>query len=177
MSCDISLGRLEPCDQQNGGIKSVYFANYVAGLETSATFDADLQITAFASPITLYKYDVRLGTNSYDETNEKSRENGTSFWNQAGSLQLKKQDVGSHKELRLATFGTPLVFIEDYNGNISLSGLENGVSIAVNTTKGTAMGDFNGYTLTWTGMESSMASFVSASIIGDTLNTVVVAGV
>jgi hypothetical protein len=175
--CDISLGRLEPCDEQNGGIKSVYFANYTAGLETTATFDANDQITAFASLLTLYKYDVRLGTNSYDETNEKSRENGTSFWNQSGSLQLKKQDVGSHKELRIATHGTPLVFIEDYNGNILLSGLENGVSISVNTTVGTAMGDFNGYTLTWTGMEGSMASFVDPTIIDDAVNTTVVEGV
>lgn len=176
MACDLTLGRLEPCHDQNGGIKNVYFINYTAGLETSATFDANNQITAFASALTLFKYEVRGGNNSFEETNEKSRENGTSFWTQTGTVNLKKQDVASHKELRIATFGTPHVVFEDYNGNFLMAGLENGCSVSVNTSTGTAMGDFTGYTLTITGQESSMASFISSAIIDDTTNTSVTEG-
>lgn len=176
MACTLTLGRIEPCHDQNGGIKAVYFINYAAGLESTATFDANNQITAFASALTLFKYEVRGGNNSFEESNEKSRENGTSFWTQTGTVSLKKQDVASHKELRLATFGTPQVVIEDYNGNYLLAGLENGCSVSVSTTTGTGMGDFTGYNITFTGQESSMASFITSSIIGDTTNTVVTAG-
>jgi len=176
MACDLTLGRIEPCHDQNGGLKAVYFINYTAGLETSATFDANNQITGFASALTLFKYELRGGNNSFEESNEKSRENGTSFWTQTGTVSLKKQDVASHKELRIATHGTPHVVFEDYNGNFFMAGLENGCSVAVSTTTGTAMGDFTGYNVTITGQESSMASFITSSIIDDTTNTTVTEG-
>ena len=32
MSCDVSLGRLEPCKKDIGGLVAVYFINYTAGL-------------------------------------------------------------------------------------------------------------------------------------------------
>ena len=81
MSCDLSIGRNEPCKDNVGGIHCLYFINYVDGLLETMTTDADDQITGFASPLTLYKYVVK-GANSFEETNENSRENGTSFWTQ-----------------------------------------------------------------------------------------------
>ena len=33
MSCDISLGRLEPCKDSVGGLKAIYFVNF--GIESS----------------------------------------------------------------------------------------------------------------------------------------------
>ena len=56
MSCDISLGRLEPCKDSVGGIRAIYFINYTSGLLDTATFDSDEIITGFASALTLYKY-------------------------------------------------------------------------------------------------------------------------
>ena len=103
MSCDITLGRKEPCKKDVGGLVAVYFINYSAGLltgTTAATFSADDTITAFASALTLHKYELR-GTNSFDETNENSRENGTSIFTQTGTIQLKKQDAVTRKELKL----------------------------------------------------------------------------
>lgn len=175
--CNLTKGRLEPCYDQQGGLKAVYFADYVSGLLDSATFDAtDDEITAFASPITFYKYDLRGGVHNFDEPQEKSADNGTSFFPQSGAFVLKKQDKATRKELMLLGAGRPLVIVEDYNGNFRLAGIENGCDITVGSVSGSAMGDLSGYNLTLTANEKAMAYFVDPTIIGDTINTVVVAG-
>ena len=176
MACDITAGRLEPCKDSVGGITAIYIGGaYTGGLLTSATIGADGEVTAFASALTFYKYDLK-GANSFDQTNENSRENGTSFWTQAGTVVLKKQDKATTAQLKLLSYGRPQIIIEDYNSNFYLAGIENGVEVAVNTATGAGMGDLNGYNLTLTGTEKSPANFMLPSIIGDTTNTVIVVG-
>ena len=181
MSCDITAGRLEPCKDSVGGLKAVYFVNYDAAIAADATVVAD-QITAFDSAITLYKYDLKGANNSFDETNENSRDNGTSFWTQTGTLVLKKQDLATQSELKLLAYGRPLVVVEFYakdanDANIfRMAGFENGCEVTVNTASGAAMGDLNGYNITFTGTEREPANFIAPTIIGDTTNTTVVSG-
>ena len=57
-----------------------------------------------------------------------------------------------------------------------MAGFENGAEVVVNTASGAAMGDLNGYNITFTGTEKEPASFIDATIIGDTTNTTVVSG-
>ena len=176
MACDITAGRLEPCKDSVGGITAIYIGGaYTDDLLTTATIGADGEVTAFAAALTFYKYDLK-GANSFDQTNENSRENGTSFWTQTGTVVLKKQDKATTAQLKLLSYGRPQIIIEDYNGNFYLAGIENGVEVAVNTATGAGMGDLNGYNLTLTGTEKSPANFILPSIIGDTTNTVIVVG-
>jgi hypothetical protein len=181
MSCDISLGRLEPCKDSVGGIRAIYFINYTNGLLDTATFDSDEIITGFASALTLYKYDLK-GANSFDETNENSRENGTSFFTQTGTIVLKKQDATTRKQMKLLSWGRPQVVVEFYNYGASdetryvLAGIENGCEVAPSTASGAAMGDLNGYNITFTGTEKEPAFFIDPTIINDTTNTTVVSG-
>jgi len=177
MACDINLGRLEPCKDSVGGITAIYIGGaYTDNLLTTATIGADGEVTAFTAALTFYKYDLK-GANSFDQTNENSRENGTSFWTQTGTFVLKKQDKATTSQLKLLSYGRPQIIIEDYNGAYYMAGTENGVEVAVSTVSGTAMGDLNGYNLVGTGMEKSPANFIDPTIINDTTNTVVVVGV
>ncbi len=176
MACDITLGRLEPCKDSVGGLKAVYFINYDASVYSGITQDTSGIITEFDSALTLYKFDLKGANNSFDETNENSRDNGTSFWTQTGTLVLKKQDAVTQKELKLLSYGRPQVIIEDYNGNFRFAGIENGTEVVASTASGAAMGDLNGYNLTFTGTEREPALFVDPDIIGDTTNTTVVSG-
>jgi len=176
MACDITAGRLEPCKDSVGGITAIYIGGaYTPNLLTTATISDDGEVSAFAAALTFYKYDLK-GANSFDQTNENSRENGTSFWTQSGTIVLKKQDKATTAQLKLLSYGRPQIIIEDYNGNYYLAGIENGVEVAVNTATGAGMGDLNGYNLTLTGTEKSPANFMLPSIIGDTTNTVIVVG-
>ena len=177
MACDITAGRLEPCKDSVGGITAIYIGGaYTPNLLNTATISADGEVTAFTAALTFYKYDLK-GANSFDQTNENSRENGTSFWTQTGTVVLKKQDKATTAQLKLLSYGRPQIIVEDYNGNFYLAGIENGVEVTVNTATGAGMGDLNGYNLTLTGMEKSPANFMLPSIIGDTTNTVIVVGV
>ena len=176
MSCDITLGRLEPCKDSVGGIIAIYISNYTSGLLGTATFSADDEITAFAAPLTFYKYDLK-GANSFEQTNENSRDNGTSFWTQTGTIVLKKQDLATRKEMKLLSYGRPQIIVQDYNGNYYLAGIENGCEVAANTATGATMGDLNGYNITFTGTEKTPANFVAFAAMVTSADIVVVSGV
>jgi|TARA_R110000824_G_scaffold2064_2_gene9915 hypothetical protein len=180
MACDINLGRLEPCKDSVGGIIAVYIGGaYTSGLlnapaDGGVTITGD-EITGFAAPLTFYKYDLK-GANSFDQVNENSRENGTSFWTQTGTVALKKQDKTTTAQMKLLSYGRPQIIVQDYNDNYYLAGIQNGCEVAVSTVTGAGMGDLNGYNLVITGTEKSPANFIDPTIIGDTTNTVIILG-
>ena len=160
MACDITLGRLEPCKNNVGGLTAVYFINY--GDLVGVTYDATNTdaIEAVTGSPTAYKYDLK-GTNSFDQTITSSRENGTTFFDQSLKLQLKDLTPAMHKQVKLLSYGRPLVIVEDNNTNFFLAGLEHGMEVTGGTiVTGTAMGDLSGYTLELKGMEKLPANFI-----------------
>lgn len=165
MACDLSLGRIEPCKDAVGGLKNLFIVNYAD--ITSYTYDVtdtDLIATIVGStPINAYKYELK-GTNTFDQNITSSRENGTTFVEQNLSVILKKQDIATHNEIKLLSYGRPRVVVEDYNGSFFLMGLEHGAEIqTVAITSGAAMADLSGYTLTFQAMEKIPANFIDAA--------------
>mgnify|MGYP003648567275 CR=1 FL=1 len=176
MACTLTKGRLEPC-KTVAGIKKVFFIDYTAGLEDSATFDADDQITNFDSALTLYEYVIVGNADTFDETGTTSRDNGTTFYDTSGTVVLRAQTLADRKELQIMGAARPQVVTLGYDGIYKIYGLENGCDVAVTASSGAGMGDLNGYTLTITAQEPSLANFISAAIIDDTTNTTVTSGV
>ena len=164
MACDLNIGRAVGCKDVVGGIKSVYFVDF--GDFGTIAYDAtntDAIETIAGSP-TAFQYDVK-GNSSFTQNVNSSRENGTTFYEQVLELTFTKLDKQSHKELKLMAFGRPHVFVEDYNGNIFLMGLEFGAEITGGTiVTGAAMGDLSGYTLSLTAQEKLPANFLDASL-------------
>ena len=156
MACNLTLGRLEPCKDKVGGLKAVYFVNFEPLTVTRASGDdhvTDLQNAANDADITGLKYDLR-GTNSLENTINASRENGTVFFDQTLSLQLKGLTKETHKEVKLMAYGRPHIIVEDNNGLYWLMGEEHGCEVTGGTiVTGSAMGDLYGYTLTFTAQE------------------------
>jgi hypothetical protein len=174
MSCDISLGRLEPCKDSVGGLKAIYFVNFGdLGAITYDVTNTDV-IDAVAGTPDAYKYDIK-GTSTFTQNIQSDRATGTTAFEQVLEITLKKLTVADHKELKLLSYGRPQVIVEDYNGNYFLSGLEHGMDVTGGTiVTGGAMNELSGYTLTLTGMEKAPANF-----LGDTPTAVgftVVAG-
>lgn len=167
MSCNLSLGRLEPCKDKVGGLKAVYFINFEP---LSLTYDAtdtdvvdDIHASDGTSDVTAYKYDLR-GTNSFEQAINASRENGTVFFEQTLNLQLKGLSKASHKELKLMAYGRPHVIVEDNNGKFFLMGAVHGADVTGGTiVTGAAMGDLYGYTLTLSAQEAVPANFVDVT--------------
>jgi len=168
MSCDITTGRTEACKESVGGLRNIYIGNYVDGLfaDILSNLGVDDEISGLSTPLVVYKFELRGDNNTFEETNENSRDNGTSFWTQSGSIVLKKQDSVTQKALKLLSYGRPHIIIEDYNGNFRLSGAQNGVEVTVNTSTGGAMGDLNGYNISFEGKETTPSWFIDSGIIG-----------
>ena len=180
MACDITKGRLDtPCKTGVGGVKAFYFANFepliykqfekTAGLVTSL-------LTSPATPIDLYKYELRSSGHNLEDANENSEETGTSFVTSTFTAILKQIGATTRDELQLASFGRPQVIVEDYNGNFLLVGIENGCTVSVNQVTGSAMGELSGYNLTITAQERELSYLVDPTIIGDDTQTTIVVG-
>ena len=164
MACNISLGRNEPCKDSIGGLQGVYFINYSTG---SYTLNATDQVTAFPSGSTAYYYQLK-GVNSYTETVNTSRDNGTTFFAQELSLQLKKLSAEQTKEFKLLAYGRPQIVVHTRNGEALLVGRLQGADMTAGTTQtGQAYGDLFGYTAVFTGQEPLPANFISGSTVSN----------
>ena len=160
MSCNISLGRLEGCKDQVGGLNAIYFLNFD---DATYTLDTDGLASVTETTPAAYKYDLR-GTSTFEQSLTSSRENGTTFVEQTLTVSLKKQDSTTHKEVKLLAYGRPKVLVEDNNGNLFVMGHEYGAEMNATASTGAAMGDKSGYELTFVASEKVLAP-ISADAI------------
>ena len=181
MSCrSLIKGRRESCKDQVGGLKAIYFIDQsdtddVEDYTYATVGDASTKITGMNNDdIALLRYELKSFNSSFEQSNEVSRENGTSFFTQTATIVLKSQDEDTRKEMMALSKTTPHAIIQDQNDNYFYLGLQNGLDVSVATSTGTALGDLNGYTLTVTGLEPEMANHIDSAIIGDTTNSTVV---
>jgi len=164
MSCQLSLGRQEPCKESVGGLQGVYFMNYPTGsANPSFTLDSDGQVTSFPSGSVVYFYQLK-GNSNYVETVNSSRDNGTTFFSQALTLNLKKLTNSMTTELKTLAYGRPVAIIWTTNGDTLVAGLTKGTDLTGGTiSTGAALGDLYGYSINMTGMEPLPAQFISGS--------------
>lgn len=174
MACNLTNGRTIPCSEQVGGIQAAYFINF-----NTASFNLDtdgMEIKSWPSGTIAYKFELKAANNSYTETVQKSADNGTLFFEQALTINLKKIDAQMTKNLKLLAAGRPKVLIHSRNGEAFLIGAKEGAELTAGSIQtGAAFGDAYGYSgLVFTGMEASPAFMVSGStadsVFGDTTN-------
>ena len=162
MSCNISLGRLEGCKDIVGGLNAVYFINF-----GDATFTVDGSTDGISGVVettpSAYKYDLR-GNSNFEQSLTSSRENGTTFAEQTLTVSLKKQDASTHKEVKLLAYGRPHILVEDNNGSLWVMGQEYGTEMTATASTGAAMGDKNGYELSFVAMEKTFARAYEGTI-------------
>lgn len=166
MACNITAGRNEVCKESVGGIQGVYFINYTTG---SFTTNGNGEITAVPSGSNLYYYELK-GTSAYTETINTSRENGTTFFSQELTLNLKKLTNEMTTQLKLLAYGRPQIIVWTMNGDALLVGQKEGADMTAGTIQtGGALGDLYGYSATFTGQEQLPAAFLSGSTTSNAL--------
>jgi hypothetical protein len=167
MACDISNGRLESCKDSVSGLDAIYFINFGINYPTDVTYSAtagqeDL-VTNINGVTELYKYELK-GANSFEQTIQTSRDNGTTYFEQVVVAQLKKQDVTTHKTIKLLAYGRPHIVVRTRSGQFFIVGIERGADMTAGTiSSGTNLGDFNGYNMTFTAMENAPANFLDCN--------------
>jgi len=159
LNCQLSAGRNEVCKESVGGLQGVYFINYTTGSFTKS----NNEVTMVPSGSTLYYYELK-GNSSYLETVNSSRDNGTTFFSQELTLNLKKLTNEMTTQLKLMAYGRPQIIVWTQNGESLLLGEKEGCDVTAGTIQtGGAMGDLFGYSVTFTGQEKLPAAFLSGS--------------
>ena len=170
MSCDIIGGRTEQCKSAVSGLHGIYLINYdaldVSGLAQYGTVDNTDQIVAVQSDgvtFSAFKFELK-GANSFEQAINSSRENGTTFFEQTLTVQLKRQDVKSTKNVKLMAYGRPRIIVHARGDQYFLMGLDQGCDVTSgNISTGSDLGDFNGYSLTFVAREELPANFINAT--------------
>ena len=163
MSCNLTAGRQEVCKDSVGGLQGVYFINFESG---SFTKNGSGEVTDL-SGTTVYYYELK-GTSAYTETVNSSRENGTTFFSQESTLNLKKLTNEMTTQLKLLAYGRPQIIVWTNSGDALLVGEEHGADLTAGTIQtGGALGDLYGYSITMTGEEKLPAAFLSGSTTTD----------
>lgn len=165
MACALTAGYSLSCRDSAGGIKSVYFIevdNVSAITESSGSVSA----IAKANNRVFYKYNLQRATASWEETYNDSAENGTSFHTQTLTIILNKMQAATSQEIKLLAQNRLYAVVEDRNSKYwllgKLAGLERSGGKA---GSGTAMGDRNGYEITFTTDNIDPAPEVASGII------------
>ena len=180
MPCTITQGREVPCKSGVGGLKTVYFADFGtlgaaadSGSKTPFATDFNGQIDTFASLTgsspsasgVLKKFDIK-GNSSLETAINSSRENGTTFYESTLNLTLTFLEKATQEEVKLISHARPHVFVEDYNGNYFVMGLEHGAEVTGGSiVSGAAMGDLSGFTLTLVAQETAPPYFITGSVV------------
>lgn len=162
MACDfITKGkRAVACLNSVGGVKNLYFAQFADYGMTAAS----QELSSIGSLDEVFKYEVTGTGAGVTETFTPSADNFTSFISQALNATFAGINAETQNELQLLLKSRTLVFAEDYNGNIKLMGLENGVWGSGGTAVyGSAKGDLNGYTIEFVAEEKEYAPLLTSS--------------
>ena len=150
MACLLTTGRTEPCRDAVGGLKAVYFLDFVENSFTIASGEA----TAIDAAVTeVFKYELLADGNTLVETFTADQNNGTSIYEQVLTLALKKQDKDTANELSLIVKARPVVVVQFRDGSYKLVGISDGTVATGDIQSGGAKADFNGYNLTLTATE------------------------
>ena len=171
MACTaLSKGRGLDCSRIAGGVKNVYFSVYSDFGSTDYAYDGtnpqEIDTIDFNSK-SIFKYVMPLGVANVTDTITGSTENGTLFFTPTLNIMLNKLTKEDQNEIKLLGQSKVRIFVElnaklaSGHDAILALGFENGMDLNTGTADtGAAFGDRNGYTLTFTGLETRPMAFL-----------------
>jgi hypothetical protein len=148
MSCLIGNGRLEACKDSISGISNIFFINFgeidtVTYSGTAPNLGDDIQgITGVTK---LYKYELK-GANGLL------------------TVQFKRQDIKTHKNIKFIAYGRPYVVVQSRTNEFFLMGLNEGADVeSGSVNSGVEYTDYNGYNLVLKSTEQRPANYLSVT--------------
>ncbi len=165
MACALTQGYSLDCRDTAGGVKEVYIANFsnVSGITSASGI---ITVISKANGGRFYKYEQYRDTAESFEDITGNSETGSVFYAQSVVLALRKMQASIRNEIKLLASALVVIVVKDRNGKYWYYGETNGLEL--NTGRagtGKALGDKNGYDLTFTGGEPEPAKEVDSTII------------
>ena len=174
MACDITSGFTLGCRDNAGGLRNLYILS--GSIDTITGADAGL-ITAISGSGTFYKFELFRQTSDFSEAISSTPENGTVFYDQTLNATFFKMQSATRNQVRVLAKNPDLkLIVETNNGSVDgvgtffYMGQENGAQLLSGQAQtGTAFGDLNGYSLTFSAQEPEPASELSGSVLANVL--------
>lgn len=166
MACALTQGySLDGCREGTGGIKNIYVIEFgnVTGITSSAGV---VTVISKANAGRFWKYNLTRATAEATEDMTVSEENGTIFYNQQIAIVLNKMQASTRNEILLLAQNRLLIVTQDRLGKYWLYGELEGLYLnGGKSGSGKALGDRNGYELTFSGSQETLAKEVTSGII------------
>ena len=170
-TCDITSGFTLGCRDNTGGIANLYI---LSGSIDSVTDASEGLISGITGSGEFYKFELFRQTSDFTEAITSTPENGTVFYEQTLNAVFFKLQSSTRNQVKVLAQNPNLkVVVETNNGTVDgvgrywLLGEDRGMQLLSGTgATGTAFGDLNGYSLTFTGQEPNPASEISGSLSG-----------
>ena len=165
MACALTSGYTLDCRDSVGGVVEIYFiekGNVASITEASGVVSA---ITKETGKV-FRKYEQEQDTAFFVENLNANVQNGTIFYQQELTIALNKMQTALRNELLLLNKNRLVAVVKDANGIYWLLGKTRSLhATGGNSGSGTASGDRNGYTFTYTATEPLLAPSVDSTII------------
>ena len=173
MACNLSAGIQLGCRDNTGGLKTIWITDYTN--VTSLTSSTGDTITAISGSGTFYEFQLIRTSSQLTETVNASLENGTVFYQ--GEVVTYFNKLGQDKRNILKTLAQSqrlAIVAEDNNGQYFYLGQTYGCFISAGTSvTGKALGDQNGYNMTFQYLEPNPMNQLSGSLSSITTGIVV----
>lgn len=167
MACNIIQGRQIDCRDSVGGVPEVYlteFVNVPQGNITSSS--GTISAATCSSGKRFFTYQLEKENAQFDAKDMISVENGSLYSEQTLTFTLKKMSASLRNNLRTLAQNRLHIIVKDGNGTYWWMGQVNGADLTTSDgSTGKALGDMNGYTLTFTAKEPDAPNTVSAAIV------------
>jgi len=164
MACNLTAGIQLGCRDNTGGLATLWITDYTN--ITSITSSTGDTITAISGTGTFYEFQLIRTSSQLTETVNASLENGTVFYQ--GEIVTYFNKLGQDKRNILKTLAQSqrlAIVAEDNNGQYFYLGQTYGCFVSAGTSvTGKALGDQNGYNLTFQYLEPNPMNQLSGSL-------------
>ena len=164
MACNLTAGIQLGCRDNTGGLKTLWITDFTN--VTSITSSTGDTITAISGSGTFYEFQLIRTSSQMTETVNASLENGTVFYQ--GEIVTYFNKLGQDKRNILKTLAQSqqlAIVAEDNNGQFFYLGQTYGCFISAGTSvTGKALGDANGYNMTFQYLEPNPMNQLSGSL-------------
>lgn len=153
MACELTTGFSVDCTEGSGGIKTLFLAKQSL-FQTGVTTDNVTGEVDALPEATLYKYDLKVGLASNLVETLSNEAAGSIAYTQTVNFQLRGLTQKKQTEFHTLAKNQLAVFVQDQNNNIWFIGRFNGARLTTaEGATGTALADFNGYTMAFVAEE------------------------
>ena len=167
MACNLTEGFAVGCNDSIGGVAEFWIANmptdFVAGTDGSG------EVTGLAGTgLTYFKYECTNAQGAASLMNDNptvNDQNGSSYFDQTATYVLNKMEKTKRNEIKMIARAKMSIIIKDNNGIYWLMGAINGVRLTAGENgTGTALGDRNGYSLSFQAQEFDPMPIVTVAL-------------